>query len=212
MRKPKQTIYWDVDDVAINSVEVTVNLINKLYNIPNNLPLKTTYDVKDWKMTSIYRGITQEQLEQIFKSDDFWNEISLKRDFRKILNSKCFNSYNHIFITKGSEENLTKKKEFLSNALGNKAYDFRFIGLLHHESKASEDMTNAIFIDDNMKNLIESNAAIKILITNGLETCYNNAYGEYNNQLPDNLYIVSDLNEVLQILEFNSKHNLLTLD
>ena len=42
----KQTIYWDVDDVILNTSEVAINIINKRYL--NEDQHKTFKDRKDW--------------------------------------------------------------------------------------------------------------------------------------------------------------------
>jgi len=64
--KQKQTVYWDVDDVILNSLETSIDIINKKYNEPHNLPNKTIKDAKDWNMKSIYSELKPEQLIDIF--------------------------------------------------------------------------------------------------------------------------------------------------
>jgi len=205
-----QTIYWDVDDVVLTSLEAIVTLINEKYNKPNNLPCKTVKDVKDWGMTSIYKNITHEELEVLFASEDFFNTVEIKPEFLTCLTKKILSQYNQVFVTKGCQSNLERKYDFLSSNLP-QFNQFEYIGMLPGVSKGSIDMSDGILIDDNIKNLIECNAKIKILLTNNLETCYNNAFGNYADEDISDIYIVNTLDQVKEILEFNLKHDLITL-
>lgn len=81
---------------------------------------------------------------------------------------------------------------------------FEYIGLDFKQQKNTIDMTNGYQIDDYIPNLLESNAKLKILLTNNRNTYYNdvNKKEDYKNAIED-LYIVNTLEEVEQILEFN---------
>jgi len=209
--KQKQTVYWDVDDVILNSLETSIDIINKKYNEPHNLPNKTIKDAKDWNMKSIYSELKPEQLIDIFECDDFWNNIRLRDDFIQIITKKLLSKYQHCFVTKGTQLNLELKRDFLKEELSKFNVDFEhfdFIGVELENSKGNIDMSNNILIDDNIINLLESNAKIKILITNGNNTCYNNAFGSYNDQIPDNFYVVNNLKQVGEILKFNLEFKL----
>ena len=209
--KTKQTIYWDVDDVALDTLPTMIELINQKFNRPNGLPDKTLADAKDWNMKSIYRYLTRKDLESLFSSQDFWDNVKLKPGFTDLLSRPILRKYNNVFLTVGTPENLKYKRDFLERELGKKFKYFTYIGIESPKTKASVKMPNDIIIDDNIKNLIETNAAIKILLKNNLDTLYNNAYGSFNDQLPDNLYVVNSLDEVEEILNFNLKRNLTTL-
>lgn len=200
--KKKQAVYWDVDDIMLNSLETSVKIINFEYNALHNLPPKSASDVRDWNMKSIYRDITPEQIEEIFESEEFWKNVEFRAELNSLLTGKILKKYKHTFVTKGTQKNLEYKREFLSINLD--CFDeFNFIGIESHISKGQIDMSGGIFIDDNIENLLESNADIKILLTNNHETRYNNAFGEFNDKLPDNLYMANNLSQVVAILEFN---------
>lgn len=62
-------------------------------------------------------------------------------------------------------------------------------------------MLNGIQIDDNINNLINSDAKIKILLKNHRNTNYNN-YDQINTEI-ENLYVVDDIKQVEDILKFN---------
>ena len=80
-----------------------------------------------------------------------------------------------------------------------KQWDYICVG--DDENKNIVDMSNGILVDDKLENLVVTNARIKILLKNGIDTDYNTLRGK--NTVVDNLYIANDLEEVKQLLEFN---------
>lgn len=199
----KQKIYWDIDDVVLNTAEAMAELINNKYRIPNNLQPRTREQCKDWDFKGLWRPLTKEQQMELFESDEFWDTVIIKPEFYNIVKSGVLNNYENVFVTKGSVYNLFKKKEFLYEEVDIKdAFkDFSFIGIADDEDKASIDMTDGIQIDDNYSNLKNTKAKIKILVKNYVESTVNNSYGMIDT--PDNLYNVNSLTEVLDILKFN---------
>lgn len=180
-----------------------VELINKKYRIPNNLEPRTREQCKDWEFKGIWRNLTKEQQMELFESSDFWDTVTIKKEFYDIAQSGILNEYDNIFVTKGSVYNIFKKKEFLYEDVDIKDVfkNFGYIGIVDDEDKASIDMTDGIQIDDNYSNLKNTKAKIKILLKNNVESTVNNSFGKIDTL--DNLYNVNSLNEVLDILKFN---------
>lgn len=200
----KQIIYWDVDDVILNSGETIVELLNQKRQELGLQP-RELKDLKDWGYKSILRDTNKNEIEALFESDDFWNRVKIKSEFIELMKSGILNSYNHRIVTKGSSINRKKKFKKLSEDLNELNWEY-FIGIENNRDKSVVDMTGGILIDDNYDNLVKTNAQIKILLKNGLTTDYNTNYGKYGNI--DNLYIVETLEEVRQILEFNLEFSL----
>ena len=196
--KGKQVIYWDVDDVILNTSEVAINIINRRYL--NDGQHKTFEDRKDWGLKSIWRGMNKQIAKEIFESDDFSNSVKVKEEFKKVFDS-IGDKYEHKLVTKGTECNHDRKQQFLINDsyMKDKQWDYICVG--DDEDKNIVDMSNGIFIDDKLENLVVTNARIKILLKNGIDTNYNTPRGK--NAVVDNLYIANDLEEVKQLLEFN---------
>ena len=196
--KGKQVIYWDVDDVILNTSEVAINIINRRYL--NEGQHKTFKDRKDWGLKSIWREINKQIAKEIFESDDFWNEVKVREEFKEIFDS-IGDKYEHKLVTKGTECNHDRKQQFLINNtyMKDKRWDYICVG--DDEDKNIVDMSNGIFVDDKLENLVVTNARIKILLKNGIDTDYNTPRGK--NTVVDNLYIANDLEEVKQLLEFN---------
>lgn len=202
-----QTIFWDVDDVVLDSSEIVVDIINKKYRIPQGLNRKTVSDIKDWGLKSIYNKITQAEILDIYGSDEFWDNVQIKKGFIDAISDEDIkNKYKHVFVTKGTTDALATKLEFLKSNLD---LDFCFYGIDNQESIKSEiDMAGGIQIDDNINYLKDTNSSIKILLKNCIETEYNNSINRIE---VDNLYEVNYFKQIIDILKFNLKYNLLEI-
>ena len=198
----KRIIYWDVDDVVLNTSETIIQLINDDFRIPNNIKDKSIKDLKDWKMQSIYRPLPKNYIYDIIEDDRFWSTVRFNNGFIKLISSPEARYFQHYFVTIGSEANLKKKNEVLCKNLQyvmSLNDDYEFIGLLPNSEKHIVNMEGEIQIDDNLKNLVNTNAGLKILLKNNLETDYNT----YSKFKPiDNLYEVNTLQEVYEIITF----------
>lgn len=204
----KIKIYWDMDDVILDTSETLIYLINKRYNIPNNQEEKSIQDLKDWKLRSIYRDIPESAIWEIVNSEEFWQRVSFKEGFISLFGSSIAPYFTHVFVTIGSEENLENKQMFLSGSwkyLFKQQQPFCFIGLPPHSKKEDVDMSDGIQIDDNLKNLAHTNAKLKILVKNFLETDYN-TFSEFKSFNIDNLYEVDTLYDIKKILQFILQH------
>ncbi len=200
----KLAIYWDVDDVVLNTSETVIQLINDNYNRPNSKPMKEFEDLKDWKMKSINRDIESGYIWEVLESNEFWDRVNFNEKFIKFISSPIAQNFRHYFLTVGTLPNLQKKHNQLCEILHNTLdleKDYNFIGLPPHTDKHIIDMEGGIQIDDNLKNLVYTNAEIKILLKNNLETDYN-IYSKFRKDSIRNLYETNTLEETFQILEF----------
>ena len=182
-------IYVDVDDVIFNTSELVIDLLNKYYNI---VPPKTIYDLKDWGFKSIYRQVDTKILEEFWESDEFFDNVKINEDFYKFYKKTSNDIYYWVFITKGTKENLQKKKKLLQKYFSK----FDFYGLSPNEKKTNLDLSDGIQIDDNYSNLL-SNALFKILVKNFHEADYNQVLENHTD-----LYIVNDWKDIINILNF----------
>lgn len=148
-------IYLDMDEVVINSIETVVKILNKKYG--TNAKKE---DITTWNFSNVFHNETDESIEKIFNSPQFFEMVKFKDGAKEFMMN---NQANITIVTKGSELNLVQKGEWLEkNGLG----DIKFIGLPLNKSKGCINMSGGIFIDDVSKNLLESNANIKILFEN----------------------------------------------
>lgn len=194
----KINVYMDVDDVILLSTETVLDILNQRYNID---PPKTIKDVKQWNYKSIYRKITQKEINDIFDSDDFWDNVKVSQKFLDMVCQPWFiRDYNLIFFTKGTVTNLTKKKEFFES-IDCALPPYQYIGIDPELNKNDFDLTNGIQVDDNIYNL-NTNATWKILLKNSHEADYNDIkkyHGTFENEM---VYSADTITEVAQILQF----------
>lgn len=196
----KATIYLDCDDTILRSSETVINILNKRYKTN-----KTINDLTDWHYRSIVPFVGQEEILDIYDSEEFWNEVKLNEEFVKVFNL-LKNDFKWIIVSKGKSKNLELKEKFINENLNNKEGAIPLIGLkiLNSSSdfnKASVDMKNGIQIDDKMESLLGTNAACRIILQNGRVTNWNKI--EANE---DNLYQVHNWNDIKEILIFFKDH------
>ena len=223
-KSPRQKIYIDIDDVIFHSARAAIKIVNEKYRIPSGLepyvgPYNASYSI-DYNLKSVYKDLTPEMVEDIFSSDEFFWEVSENSDMSHIFTKTILDNYSIIFVTKGSPVNLKSKycllnylliKHLMSidgyNVADNKSkYHFYYVGLGLDQNKDLIDMSDGIQIDDVFDNLVDTNARVKILLTNGVDTLYNlGIITKDNRNFPilDNLYKVSSLNQIEEILNFN---------
>lgn len=200
----KPTIFLDIDDVILLSSKTVAKILKNKY--PNQT--KELSELKDWEFKSINREISKELLGQIFDSEEFFNTVEFNNSLISILEKTdndtdgLFNSYNWVLVTKGSETNLQEKYKLVFNHPFFKKHklEIGYYGLNMNESKSKIRMLSGIQIDDNYWNLVDTDASLKILLKNNLDTNYNSIYQIKNNL--QNLYIANDMKEVIQILQF----------
>lgn len=206
----KRTIYIDVDDVILKSSEQIIRMLQRRYNIN-----KTIYDLRDWKYKSIYKNFSKEDLILFFKSEEFWKEVEYNKELIDYFEeANLINKYNLILVTKGTKENLEKKYEYLYdiNFFKKNEKKIGFIGIDLEESKSKVKMLKGIQIDDSIENLIDTDATLKILLTNGLQTNYNHLDKWPKNI--QNFYVVNMTEELIKVLEYelNDGENLTELE
>ena len=202
----KRTIFLDVDDILLDSSAAVVTILNQRYGLN-----KTLDDLFDWGYKSIYRNLTKEQVNEIYESEEFWSSVKPNEILMKALEDSeedeqgIWRQYNWILLTKGSKESLQKKLDYLNKIpffKRNKS-KWRYFGLGHGEKKEDVHMLGRIQIDDNYSFLNRTDADLKILVRNGKETRFNRPKVETENL--ENLYIVDNISQVFEILEFITK-------
>lgn len=191
-----KNIYLDFDNTLVESNKCVIKILNKKYHIS-----KTEADIKDYHFNSIYPISEKEKIE-IFESDEFYNLLEFKPQVLDVLN-KYKDSYNIIIVSKGTENNLIKKEEWLHKNL---PYEIQFIGLTGQSfAKDSVDMSDGIQIDDNF-NCLKTNALLKILYKSFNQFPWQKANSN------DEYIAVNTWEEIDSILNFYKNYNIKTLE
>lgn len=181
--------------------------------------------ITDNKSFSIPLGM--EYIMHIFETEEFWRVVKSKKGIYSLFDS-IQNKYHIYFLTKGTKKNIElKKKWFDKSILGAIEHTFISISLESSKENAIFDemasfITKAICqgvhsdillntlqviqVDDNYSNLSTMLADLNILIKER-ETDYNQV-----EDIREDLYIVNNLNELDQVLEFYSTYNFNNLE
>lgn len=189
----KIDLFLDFDDTICLTSKQFVKLANKKYKKEENWNNINRWDFKD-----LYPEITNNDIDNIFSSEDFFVDLELCENCLDVISS-IKNIVNIHITTIGTDRNLKNKMKWIKENLN---IDFNFNGILDTgiNDKSSVDMSGAIFVDDRTDNLRSSNANIKILYKN-----YHN-YSWQQIEPNDNIYVVDSWEQIYSILDFISKN------
>lgn len=189
----KIDLFLDFDDTICLTSKQFVKLANKKYKKEEDWNNINRWDFKD-----LYPEITNNDIDNIFSSEDFFVDLELCENCLDVINS-IKNLVNIHIATIGTDKNLKNKMKWIKENLN---IDFNFNGILDTgiNDKSSVDMSGAIFVDDRTDNLRSSNANIKILYRN-----YHN-YSWQQIEPNDNIYVVDSWEQICSILDFISKN------
>ena len=185
----KIKLYLDCDDVILNSMECII----KILNLKNNTH-KTIDDLRDFYYKSIDKDITKEDILNMYESNDFWDIVKINNDFVESINS-LKEKFRVIVVTSGTKKSIDRKKEKLI-PFGLELVDTN-TNIGNGLCKKEINMCDGIQVDDNISNLLYTNAKIKILLKKDRDFSYNNAQVNI-----ENLYIVRNWSEIMSILDF----------
>lgn len=198
--KKNVKVFIDIDNTIYDSTKAVVDELNKRYNKNVN-----PEDIKAYDFTDQFPEVKQSEIKEIFSNENFYKRLDCIDGtafmFIDILSIQ--QKIDVSFVTLGTKENLENKKEWLDYVLkSGEFFDhevdyYEYYGNLSGDSnKSFIDMSGGIFIDDNIDCLRSSNASIKILIKNGVDTKWNNV------EPGDDVYIADDWGDIIRIVEF----------
>lgn len=191
--KKKTKLFLDVDDTVFMSSEVVVDILNKRYKKNEDVN-----DMWDYSYRSLFPETGEGEVDEIFSSKEFFENVKVNPDFEEWY-KKNKRKYDITFVTKGTEENLKRKESYLS-----KLFDAKFVGIPYHVSKGIVDMKGGVYVDDICEYMCDSNAKLKIVLTN-------KRYTKYNKDVPsaDNILVAFDWKEIGEILDYYENNHLL---
>lgn len=191
MNKQKQLkLYLDFDNTIANTMKSMVCFLNDKFNTKQDYIKLTRYN-----FTNLFPKIRHKDLMEYFESQEIFNNLEYMPGFLDCIDTVL--DYCVTIVTSGTTKNLELKTKWL-----HKDFSFPIIQIDTDKKKCTDksevDMSDGIFIDDNIECLRSSNAKIKILIKNDMETDWNKT----NN---DEVYIVNTWKEIKDILDFYLK-------
>lgn len=160
-----RNIYIDFDGVMINHLDKLVKLYNKDFEKDERFRQLKSSDIQTWNLDEL-ELINYTDRIKYFEDERFFNGLELREDFKEAI-QKIQNSgiYNIVIITMGSDRNIRLKTEFIDKKMHNIGIEYSIICLntKEFEDKSHIDMSEAVFIDDSVRNIETSNAKTKIL-------------------------------------------------
>lgn len=198
----KLNLFMDFDEVLVDSIRSILLILNPRYGTDFKPDDCTRWDFKD-----LFPDITSDEVEKCFESDEFWDSLRFKTSGQNVLDflDKLKSYYNIIVVSKGTETNLRKKKQWL---IDNMPIPYNFIPIGLDGSKGDIDMAGGVHIDDNQYYLNESNATYKLLFANTpYITDWNNEWeGEIFNSFYD-LRVMDTLKMIVGFQNGNLKED-----
>jgi 5'(3')-deoxyribonucleotidase len=153
-----QKLILDFDLTIVNSIKKIVELYDTDFNLYKNYKKVHWTNINTYsfdELTLINRDIVLDY----FDDHRFFYKLEYMDNAKEVLD-KLKNKYELIVCSMGRQMNLYYKKEWLNNNL---PY-IKFEGVdLNHGNKQSIDMSGAIILDDNIDNLHNCNADVKLI-------------------------------------------------
>ena len=186
----KQVGVWvDIDDTITRTDKRAVEILNKKFNKEY-----TEDDVFEYGFTDLYKGITQQQILELFEIPDFYIDIGTYENSLDVINNRRNEKFYHFnMCTVGTQQNLLNKYNWImDNILG----EINIYGIPLGYNKDKMPMKDCIQIDDNIDMLRNTSAKIKILFKGDRE-CQRNQLSPN-----DDFYVVNTWKEIDDILKF----------
>ena len=190
----KKVFIIDFDDTLVKSSECIIKMINKRFGTN-----KTIKDLKDWNYKSIYRGMTQELVLELYEQEEFFDMVE-EQDGAADFIERNSDVYKFVICTKGSLKNLDLKEKYCKEHFGDK---IQFYGIEmpkdnpHLDKSILNCMNPAVCMDDHRDALNSLECPAKIIMTNGASYYWNKIEGN-----GETLYMVKDFDEAQQVLDY----------
>jgi 5'(3')-deoxyribonucleotidase len=153
-------IIIDLDGVVFDTIFTIVDLYNEDHIYYKDFQVVTPDKVKTWDFDELTLE-PREYIDKYFNQPRFFTNVKLMTCSKWIIN-KLHDVYNYriIFCSSGSYPNLQLKRDWIN--INFPFAEFIPVEMPTYEDKSHVPMQDSIFIDDVSKNLITSNADIKI--------------------------------------------------
>lgn len=191
----KRKIILDFDNCIADSIDAIV----KAFNIVDCTDYGDSKLVRKWNMNDLIPRANDKSIEQMFNSHLFWNNLKL---YDGVL--EFFEKYQDriIICSIGSIENQVKKLQWIHSKFGRVDMLPVVTDMCVHPKsidKSYIDMSDCIYVDDSLNNLLISNAKYKILYSDrGFDCEWNKDVGEYLTQVN---YMAKNWNNIIGIIE-----------
>ena len=152
-------IYLDFDDTITDSVQNLVRIVNKRYD-----KRVRWNDISKWDFSDVYPDIPHKDIVKVFGEQEFFNTLYIKEYAMLALHK--LSKRNDVFIVSKCDDLASKYKyEWIKSNLHDTGIDVEFIAIPLNGSKGLVDMSDGIFVDDNVRFLKKPTLNIKYFLT-----------------------------------------------
>ena len=197
MKLEKQKILIDIDDTLLKSSEEIIRQLNR-----KNGTNKTMDDLIDYQYRSIDENITQEDINKMYASEEFFDNVCFNDGAIEFI-IKYSKLFDIVFISYGTEENLLRKIQMLSNiANAHQLNNVFFVTCEIGKANKSEVLLDHVYlaIDNHTYHLQELNAPKKILLKNFKEVDWNKT--PINDEIT---YTANSFYDIDEMIDFDLK-------
>ena len=183
-------IIIDIDNTLINTIATITNLYNEDFKWYSKFQPIDWHNVKTWNFEELELA-SRDYINHYFNQPRFFREAVLMDDVLEVIGRLYQKGYEIVFCSMCYSPNGRGKEIFLRGLFP--YAKFINVNMKEYPDKRHIDMSGAIFVDDDGKNLDTSNAAIKV--------CFGEILPWNENYDGDRCYSWLDFEEFINDLE-----------
>lgn len=157
-------LFVDFDGTIVNTIAGITALYNEDFKYYKDFKPVKWWEVNSWDFVECDCA-SKEYINTYFNTQRFFNSLTYMDWANEVLH-ELKNMYEITIVSSGYSPNLKAKEIWIQDHLP--FCNFIGVNLKEHYDKSSVDMSDGIFIDDSMHNLVTSNALVNI--------CYGDKY------------------------------------
>ena len=154
----KHRLFIDFDGCIVNTIKTICDLYNEDFKYYKKFHPVKWWEVNTWDFREC-NCAAPEYINTYFNQQRFFDRVEYM-DWAKNILDKLSERYDITIVSSGYSPNLKAKEIWINNNLP--YCEFIGVNLKKYKDKSHVDMSNGIFIDDSMNNLVTSNAKIKV--------------------------------------------------
>lgn len=155
----KPILYLDFDGTLVNTIKQIVRMYNYDFGYHSNYKYVDWRDINSWDFVECICA-SKQQINAYFNQPRFFEQVEWMHLAEGIL-LELSKHYTLKIVTMGNDANFLGKEEWRNNQRIPFS-EIIAIDMNAYEDKSHIDMSGAAFVDDSSKNLITSNAELKI--------------------------------------------------
>ena len=154
-----KNLYVDFDGVIVNTIKAIVTLYNEDFQYYRKFKPVDWQEINTWDFEECICA-DKKILDSYFNMPRFFNLLGFMDSAYEAINKMKLH-FHLIIVSMGYRPNLVGKSVWIKDNLP--FSDFIGVDMKEYVDKKHIDMSDGIFIDDSMNNLVTSNAKHKIL-------------------------------------------------